>query len=71
MVVGIKQTMRMLEQNQLSEVIVARDADHFVVRPLIEMADARGIAVSYIDTRKELGRLCGIEIGAATAGRLR
>lgn len=66
--VGIKQTMRMLEQNRLSEVFVAKDADYFVIRPLIEIADARGVPITYIDTRRELGRMCGIEIGAAVAG---
>lgn len=67
--VGIKQTMRMLEQNRLSEVFVAQDADYFVIRPLIEMADSRGIPITYIGTRRKLGRMCGIEIGAAVAGR--
>lgn len=70
-VVGIKQTMRMLEQGQLREVFVAKDSDYFVIRPLIAMADGKKIPVTYVDTRKELGRLCGIEIGAAAAGRRR
>ena len=39
--------------------------------PLIAMADMKRVPVVYVDTRKELGRLCGIEIGAAAAGRRR
>ena len=70
-VVGIKQTMRMLEQGQLREVSVAKDSDYFVIRPLIAMADMKRVPVIYVDTRKELGRLCGIKIGAAAAGRRR
>ncbi len=70
-VVGIKQTMRMLEQGQLSEVLVAKDSDYFVIRPLIAMADIKKVPIKYVDTRRELGRMCGIEIGAAAAGRLR
>ena len=70
-VVGIKQTMRLLEQEQLGEVCVAKDSDYFVIRPLIAMADIKRVPVTYVDTRKELGRLCGIEIGAAAAGRRR
>lgn len=70
-VVGIKQTMRMLEQGQLCEVFAARDSDYFVIRPLIAMADTKKVPVTYVDTRRELGRMCGIGIGAAAAGRRR
>ena len=69
-VVGIKQTLRMLEQNCIKEVLIARDADFYVTGPVIKLAEDNGVPIIYVDTKKKLGRMCGIDIGAATAGRL-
>ena len=69
-VVGIKQTLRMVEQDCISEVYIARDADFYVTGPVIKAAEAKGVPVKYVDSKKKLGRMCGIEVGAATAGRM-
>lgn len=70
-VVGIKQTLRMIEKDCISEVFIARDADFYVTDPVIKSAETKGIPVRYVDTRKKLGRMCGIEIKAAAAGRIK
>ena len=71
MTVGIRQTMRMLEKDLICEVLIAQDSDHFVTRPVIEAAEQRDVEITYIDTKKKLGHICGIETGAAVAGKLR
>ena len=68
---GSRETLRMLEKNLLDEILVARDSDYFVVRPLIEAAKHRHVRVTYIDTKKSLGHICGIGSGAAVAGKVR
>lgn len=70
MVVGAKQTMRMLEKGRLSEVYLAKDADRFVTKPLQKMATDKGVRIVFEDSRVKLGHKCGIDIGAAVAGRL-
>jgi len=35
------------------------------------MCQSRNIAVTYVDSMKELGKACGIEVGAATAAILK
>ncbi len=70
-VVGIKQTLKMVEKNCISEVLVARDADFYVTASVVEAARSCGIPIIYVESKKKLGRMCGIEIGAATAGRIR
>ncbi len=70
LVVGVKQTMRMLEKGMVSNIYVAEDADFFVTRTVIEAATAADIPIIPVESKKELGRMCGIEIGTATAGTL-
>jgi large subunit ribosomal protein L7A len=71
MTAGIKQTLRMLERGMLSEIMIAGDADHFVVRPAVQMAEFRNVKITYIDTKRNLGRMCGLDTGTAVAGVLR
>lgn len=71
MTAGVRETMRMLEKNLIDEILIARDSDFFVTRPVIEAAEIRHIKVTYIDTKKSLGHICGISNGAAVAGKFR
>ena len=68
MVVGIKQTMRMIERGMVKNIYIAQDADFFVTRAIIEAALAANIPIISVESKKDLGRMCGIEIGTATAG---
>lgn len=70
-IVGVKQTLRMLERNCISEVLIARDADFYVTGPVVKAAEDKGVPVVYVETRRKLGRMCNIDIGAATAGRVK
>ncbi len=66
--VGMKQTLRMLEKNKLKAVYAANDADQYVTRPVIEAAEAVGVDVIYVGSKKSIGSRFGIETGAAVAG---
>lgn len=66
-VVGAKQTLRAAETGRAQMVFVARDADQRVVAPVVEGARRRGVEVVVVETMIELGRMCGIEVGAAAA----
>lgn len=65
--VGVKQTQRALEKGTVHQVFVAKDAEQHVLRPITELCRARGIEVVEIPTMLELGKACGIEVGAAVA----
>jgi len=71
MVVGVKQTLRMLEQNRITELFIARDADSYVTRYVLDAAKNGKVPIRYVDSMKQLGHLCGIEVGAAVAGSLK
>lgn len=70
MVVGIKQTLRMIEQGRVVELFVAEDADFYVTRHVIDATSADNIPIKYVESMKQLGHMSGIDIGAAVAGKL-
>ena len=66
-VVGIKQTAKALKNNLGSKLYVAKDADMRLLEPILKLAAEKSLEVEEIDTMKELGVLCGIDVSAATA----
>jgi len=70
-VVGTKQTARAIQTGQASKVFVARDAERKVVEPILERCREAGIEVCFVDSMMELGRTCGIKVGAAVAALLK
>jgi large subunit ribosomal protein L7A len=70
-VVGTKQTLKLLNEDGLSEVLLAQDADAYVTREIEELAQAKLVKITYIESMKKLGRQCNISVGAAAAGILK
>ena len=68
--IGINQTAKALQQSSVLHVYVARDAETHVVTPIVSMANNLGVTVEWVETMKQLGKACGIEVGAATAAIL-
>jgi large subunit ribosomal protein L7A len=69
--IGTKQTTRMVELGKALEVFLARDADPRLTGKVAGLCKKTGIQVTYIDTMKQLGKACGIEVGAAMAAIVR
>jgi len=66
-VVGIKQTTKALKNKQGKVLYLAKDADQKLLKPIIELAKTNSLQIEYVDTMKELGKLCAIDVSAATA----
>ncbi|MGI6450888.1 MAG: ribosomal L7Ae/L30e/S12e/Gadd45 family protein [Desulfitobacteriia bacterium] len=69
-VIGIKQTSRALENGKVSKVYIAKDADSRILKPIVEMCKARQVHVQEVASMSELGKACGIKVGAAVAAIL-
>ena len=69
-VVGVKQTRKAVLSGTASRVFVARDAERRVVVPVLDACEQAGLPVTWIETMAELGKACGIEVGAATAAEV-
>ena len=66
-VVGAKQTIKYIKSGMAVKVYIAKDAETKVIKPIEEICKQNDIELIYVSTMKELGRMCGIDIGAATA----
>jgi len=66
-VIGVKQTIKIIKNGKAISVYLAKDAEDRVVRPVEELCKQNNINIVYVDTMKELGHMCGIDVGAAAA----
>ena len=69
-VVGIKQLRKSLKEGQVACAFVARNADPRLTDPLTEECSRLGVELIEVPTMAELGKACGISVGAAAAGLL-
>lgn len=65
--IGTKQATKMVELGRASEVFVAKDADPRITSKIANLCKKMGVQVTYVDSMKQLGKVCGIEVGAAVA----
>jgi len=70
-IIGTKQTVRALKNGNITELVVAEDADPSVTSKLIKQANDANISVIHVDSMKKLGKACGIEVGAAAVAIIR
>ncbi|MFC7061816.1 ribosomal L7Ae/L30e/S12e/Gadd45 family protein [Halobacillus seohaensis] len=65
-VIGIKQTLRSMKNGEVVEVITADDADQLMTMKVAKLAAQLNIPHTRVNSMKELGNACGIDVGAAT-----
>ncbi|MBW5449182.1 50S ribosomal protein L7ae-like protein [Cohnella sp. CFH 77786] len=66
-VIGTKQTTKAVEGGIAVEVFVAQDADPRMVTRIVQLCEQRGVKLTQVDTMRNLGKKCGIDVGAAMA----
>ncbi|MDD5863191.1 MAG: ribosomal L7Ae/L30e/S12e/Gadd45 family protein [Firmicutes bacterium] len=69
-VVGAKQLKKAVNAGRARAVFLAENADPAVTQPLWELCRLHEVPVSWVRSMAELGRSCGIEVGAAAAAVL-
>ena len=69
-VVGTKQLKKAVKAGRVKYVFLAENADPAVTEPLEELCTANHIQITWVRSMAELGRACGIEVGAAAAAVL-
>ena len=63
--VGRIQALRAIEAGQAAKVYLAPDADEHFRRGLLQVCAENGLTVDESATMAQLGRACGIDVGAA------
>ena len=70
-VVGLKQSVRAVNEGEAILAFVARDADYHVVFPFENLCREKNIQIEYVNNMKELGKACHVEVPTAVAVLLR
>ena len=65
--VGYKQTVRALNENQAEKVFVTLDSEDRISESVKELCKKQNVPFEIIDTMRELGSMCGIDVGASCA----
>lgn len=68
--VGANQTTKAISKGRAQVVFVARDADRRIVEDVLAAAREHGLEVVEIPLMRDLGRACGIAVGASAAAVL-
>ncbi len=66
-VVGAKQLRKAVNAGRAECVFLAENADPAITEPIAEMCSQSKIQIAWVSSMAELGRACGIEVGAAAA----
>jgi len=67
MVVGAKQLRKALQSGRATRVYLARNADPAITEPIEAMCRQCHIEFAWVPSMLDLGKACGIEVGAAAA----
>ena len=68
--VGSKQLRKALTNGRAKYVFLAKNADPGMTAPIAECCVTHGIPMKWCGTMQELGKACGIDVGASAAAVL-
>jgi large subunit ribosomal protein L7A len=68
--IGTKQVLKAAAAGKLIKVYIACDAESFIAQKIRDVCGAAGVPLEEVKTMEELGKACGIEVGAACVGIL-
>lgn len=65
--IGYKQSLRAITEGNAKKLLLAADCDEKMSAPLKKAADENNVTTDMVETMRELGNLCGIDVGASCA----
>ena len=69
-VVGMKQVLRAIEKSNLKSAVIAQDADDYMLNKIKSVLEQNNVPYKNAESMLELGKACGIEVGATVVGEL-
>ena len=69
-VIGVKQTLKAVENGKAKMVLVAKDADPHITNPIKKTCDENAVVFKEVESMVELGKACGIHVGASAVAVL-
>ncbi|PTW00472.1 large subunit ribosomal protein L7A [Halanaerobium saccharolyticum] len=71
LLVGSKQTLKAIAGNQVKKIFLAKDIDQPLKKEILEAVNNNNIPFEIVESKNELGRICGIDVSAASAALLK
>ncbi|RCW53932.1 MULTISPECIES: ribosomal L7Ae/L30e/S12e/Gadd45 family protein [Halanaerobium] len=71
LLVGSKQTLKAIAENQVKKIFLAKDIDQPLKAKILEAVNNNNIPFEIVESKNELGRICGIDVSAASAALLK
>ena len=65
--VGAKQIRKAVSAGTATQVFLAQNADPAITEPIEALCQKHSVRCLWVSSMKELGRACGIDVGAAAA----
>ncbi len=65
MIIGMKQTLKAMNNGEVSEIFIAQDVDQFITDKVIDEAKRLNISYTLVDSKKKLGEACNIDVNAS------
>lgn len=65
--VGIKQSRKAINEGKAQRAYIAQNADVMLCEPIEALCKDAGVEICHVQTMEELGKACGINVGAAIA----
>lgn len=67
-VVGTRRLLRAVLAGEIAEVYLAMDADLFIIRQVRDACNRANVRMVEVDSMKQLGEACGVDVKTASAG---
>lgn len=65
LIIGTKQAIKAVKSGDVQEIVIAEDIDPSMIEKLVHLVEKMDIPYSLVDSKKKLGKACGIEVGTA------
>ena len=65
--VGAKQIRKAVAAGRTNRVLLAKNADPALTQPIVQLCLLKHIPCDWVSTMAELGKTCGIDVGASAA----
>ena len=63
--VGLKQSVKAVQDGKVKSIFIATDSDTKIINTVKELCAGSSIEINYVDSMKQLGKACGIDVGAS------
>ena len=64
--IGLKECKKAVQNDNVLKAFIAQDVDERVIAEFKDLCNQKSVEVIQVDTMKDLGKACGIDVGAST-----